>query len=155
MTDVSIEEHPVAGGGPYAITTGPDGALWYTLVHSGGIGRMVPGAEPVNHRLDPDCGPTFITSGPDGALWFTEYRAHRIGRITTDGTVAEFPLPTPDCGPSASRRAPTGRCGSPRPPPTASVASPPAVRSPSSRSRPPARSRPRSPRGRTGGCGSP
>lgn len=25
-----VEEYPVTGGGPYALTTGPDGALWFT-----------------------------------------------------------------------------------------------------------------------------
>lgn len=47
MTRVSIAEHAVADSeaGPYAITTGPDGALWFTLVHSGRVGRLVPGEE--------------------------------------------------------------------------------------------------------------
>ncbi|MEV4813898.1 virginiamycin B lyase family protein [Micromonospora avicenniae] len=42
---MSVQEHIVAdtASGPYAITTGPDGALWFTLVHSGQIGRLVPG----------------------------------------------------------------------------------------------------------------
>lgn len=95
MTQVSVEEHAVAdsAAGPYALTTGPDGALWFTLVHSGRIGRLVPGEEPTSHRLDPTCGPTVITPGPDGALWFTETAADRIGRITVDGRITEFPLP--------------------------------------------------------------
>ena len=83
----AIEEYAVPGAGPYAVTAGPDGALWFTLVHSGQIGRLVPGGSPTVHQLDPEAGPTIIVTGPDGALWFTEYRAHRIGRITTGGTV--------------------------------------------------------------------
>lgn len=85
MTPPAIEEHAVSGrdSGPYAITTGPDGALWFTMVHSGRIGLPNPGQEPTSHQLAPDSGPTVISNGPDGALWFTEYRAHRIGRITT------------------------------------------------------------------------
>jgi virginiamycin B lyase len=63
----TIQHNAVPGGGPYAITTGPDDALWYTLVRSGQIGRLVPGGEPENHQLDLDCGPTMIASGPDGA----------------------------------------------------------------------------------------
>ncbi|MFI6774872.1 hypothetical protein [Nocardia sp. NPDC050412] len=108
MTRVSIEEYSVTGDGPYAITTGPDDALWYTLVHSGHIGRLAPGGEPENHQLDPGCGPTIITPGPDGALWFTEYQAHRIGRITTDGAVREFALPTAQCGPFGIAAGPDG-----------------------------------------------
>ena len=74
MTRVVIEQHAVDDGGPYAIATGPDGALWYTLVRGGRIGRLVPGGTPEMHQLDPACGPMVITSGPDGALWFTENR---------------------------------------------------------------------------------
>nr|WP_249412256.1 hypothetical protein [Micromonospora endophytica] len=127
---MSITEHQVtdAASGPYAITTGPDDALWFTMVHSGRIGRLVPGAEPASWQLDPGCGPTIISGGPDGALWFAEHRAHRIGRITTDGKVDEFPLPTRRPGPSASPPARTKRSGSPRPTPTASAGSAPTVR---------------------------
>lgn len=91
--EVSVEEYPVPGAGPYAITTGPDGALWFTLVHSGQIGRLVPGGTPTVHDLDPDAGPTVIVTGPDGALWFTEWAASRLGRITVDGRISEVDLP--------------------------------------------------------------
>ncbi|MFV5996962.1 hypothetical protein ACNPQM_32295 [Streptomyces sp. NPDC056231] len=103
---MSIAENAVAdsAAGPYALTTGPDGALWFTLVHSGRIGRLVPGEKPTSHRLEPDSGPTVITPGPDRALWFTEYRADRIGRIATDGVIDEFDVPTPGCGPGPSPR---------------------------------------------------
>lgn len=68
---MSIDEFPVAGpdGGPYALTTGPDGALWFTLVHSGQIGRLEPGGSPRTHDVGADSGPTIITPGPDGAVW--------------------------------------------------------------------------------------
>ncbi len=110
VTQVSIEEHMVADhtAGPYSLTTGPDGALWFTLVHSGRIGRLVPGEEPTSHRLDLHCGPTVITQGPDGALWFTEYRADRIGRITTDGVVDEFGVPGSGRGPFGIAVGPDG-----------------------------------------------
>lgn len=88
MTTRTVEEYAVSGrdSGPYAITTGPDGALWFTMVQSGQIGRLVPGQKPTSHQIAPDSGPTVISNGPDGALWFTQYRAHRIGRITTAST---------------------------------------------------------------------
>ncbi len=107
---VIVEEHPVADGaaGPYALTTGPDGALWFTLVHSGRIGRLVPGREPTNHRLAPDSGPTVITLGPDGALWFNEYKADRIGRITPDGSLTTYDLPTPRSEPHGITVGPDG-----------------------------------------------
>ncbi|WP_425276256.1 virginiamycin B lyase family protein [Streptomyces carpinensis] len=82
MPQIYIEEHTVAdhAAGPYALTTGPDGALCFTLVHSGRIGRFVPGEEPTSHRLDPDSEPTVITPGPDGALWFPHPWRHPQSR---------------------------------------------------------------------------
>ncbi|TMR15740.1 virginiamycin B lyase, partial [Nonomuraea turkmeniaca] len=63
----------IDAGAPYGIATAADGALWFTLVHQGRVGRMVPGQEPVIHQLDPADGlPTVITPGPDGAMWFAE-----------------------------------------------------------------------------------
>jgi virginiamycin B lyase len=86
--------------GPYALTAGPDGALWFTLVHRGAIGRRAPDGTLTTYPLEtPGTGPTVITPGPDGALWFTEYQGHRIGRITVDGEVSSFDLPTPGAGP--------------------------------------------------------
>ncbi|MFJ4674594.1 hypothetical protein [Kitasatospora sp. NPDC088783] len=67
MTHVTIEEHPVAdaAAGPYSLTTGPDGALWFTLVHSGRIGRIVgalvriaPGSATAGADLDGHYRPT-------------------------------------------------------------------------------------------------
>lgn len=132
---VAIAEFSVSGpeAGPYGITAGPDGALWFTMVHHGRIGRITPDGEVTVHQLEPASGgPSIITAGPDDALWFTEFRSHRIGRITTSGSVTSFPLPTPDAGPFGITVVPTTRCGSPRPTPTASAASPPTGRSPSS-----------------------
>src|SRR5687767_941392 len=93
-----ISEVPVADqeAGPYGATTGPDRALWFTLVHSGNIARLMPGDDVTTHTLNSmGCGPSLITSGPDSALWFTRNRDHRIGRITTDGTSTSFATPTP------------------------------------------------------------
>ncbi|MFH8841974.1 hypothetical protein [Streptomyces sp. NPDC017868] len=86
---MSVEEHTVtdSAAGPYALTTGPDGALWFTLVHSGRIGRFVPGEKPTSHRLDPACGPTVITPGPDGALW-TALEIGALARIAPSGSTA-------------------------------------------------------------------
>jgi virginiamycin B lyase len=81
----------ISDGAPYGIATGPDGALWFTLVHQGRVGRLVPGAEPVIHQLDPaDGGPSIIVPGADGAMWFTEFQGGRVGRITGPGQVTSF-----------------------------------------------------------------
>jgi virginiamycin B lyase len=82
---------------PYGITVGPDGNLWFTEL-SMRIGRItlqgritefkLPG---VNHV------PGDIVAGGDGALWFLEPDTGLLGHITTDGHLAEFPLPHAAC----------------------------------------------------------
>jgi streptogramin lyase len=39
--------------------------------------------------------------GPDGNIWFAGAAdGNQIGRITPDGTVTQFPIPTPNCRPT-------------------------------------------------------
>ncbi|MFI7635321.1 ATP-binding cassette domain-containing protein [Nonomuraea sp. NPDC049400] len=86
----------IDGGSPYGVATGPDGALWFTLVHEGRVGRMSPGRQPVIHQLDPADGqPTVITPGADGAMWFTEGKGGRVSRITADGQVTSYEADSP------------------------------------------------------------
>ncbi|MYR21015.1 virginiamycin B lyase, partial [Streptomyces sp. SID6137] len=66
-----VAEFPVSGreAGPYGITCGPDGALWFTLVHHGRIGRLTPDGGVTSYQLElASGGPSVITTGPDGAL---------------------------------------------------------------------------------------
>ena len=78
-----------------SITSGPDGALWFTLGDNS-IGRIsTAGAVTLYRDLGID-GPTDITAGPDGALWFTNTETGvighppSIGRITTSGSVSDY-----------------------------------------------------------------
>jgi virginiamycin B lyase len=81
---------------PWGITTGPDGALWFTEFHAGQIGRITTEGAISEYPIPTaKSGPWGITTGPDGALWFTEGNTNKIGRITTAGTVtAEYVIPT-------------------------------------------------------------
>ena len=78
--------------GPHGITSGPDGALWFTEGAGNRIGRIDPTTHAVTeYELTPSSDPRIITSGPDGALWFTEYSGNRIGRIDpTTHAVTEY-----------------------------------------------------------------
>jgi virginiamycin B lyase len=91
---------PTPASRPSAITTGPDGALWFTEFTSKKIGRIPTTATPENLQLIEFAapGPFGITTGPDGALWFTEGFGGKIGRITTTGVVTEFTIPTENSG---------------------------------------------------------
>ncbi len=88
-----------------AITTGPDGALWFTGV-PGEVGRITTTGVVTKFAV-PDIPPpagspkgtastpatlSAITVGPDGALWFTGVPGE-VGRITTSGMVTEFAVP--------------------------------------------------------------
>jgi streptogramin lyase len=53
-------------------------------------------------------GPVDITAGPDGNVWFTEIGGDKIGRITKDGTITEFPVPTPNSYPHGITAGPDG-----------------------------------------------
>lgn len=58
----SITEFTVSDSeaGPYGITVGADGALWFTMVHHGRIDRITDGGDTTSYQLDP------ASSGPVG-----------------------------------------------------------------------------------------
>ena len=86
---------PTANSQPFAITTGPDDALWFTEYAGNKVGRITTAGAITEFVIPSAGGPGGITKGPDDALWFTEHNGNRIGRITTAGVITEFPLATP------------------------------------------------------------
>jgi streptogramin lyase len=82
---------PTPGSGPWGITSGPDGALWFTEQRAGQIGRI--STSGVVTEYHGTFNPRGIAAGPDGALWFIEGSTRSIGRITTAGTVTHFSIP--------------------------------------------------------------
>lgn len=92
-------QYGVAGSSPSSITTGPDGALWFTEWGKDKIGRITVAGKVTTWKLDtPEAGPTSIVAGPDGNLWFTETGVPRgptidqLGRISTGGSISGFPI---------------------------------------------------------------
>jgi len=81
-----------------AITTGPDGNLWFTEWNGNKIGSINPTTHDIVETDLPTAlsGPMGITTGPDGNLWFTEQGAGQIGTINpvtrsiTDTDVSGF-----------------------------------------------------------------
>jgi streptogramin lyase len=81
-------------GGLVHITTGPDGALWFTDGSS--IGRMTT-AGAFSFYAVARGAPQMITAGPDGALWFTNSTGTAggwIGRISTAGVITRYDDPS-------------------------------------------------------------
>lgn len=79
---------------PFGITSGPDGALWFTEQYQGKIGRITTTGSFTEYALtapktNAQVFPIGITVGPDQALWFAA--ESYIGRITTGGAVTLFP----------------------------------------------------------------
>jgi virginiamycin B lyase len=82
---------------PAHITTGPDGALWFSESRANKIGRITTRGQITEYPIPTaDAFAGDITVGPDRALWFTEQSGNKVGRITTSGQLTEFPLDTPD-----------------------------------------------------------
>ncbi len=92
---------PTRGGHPFGITSGPDGALWFTEIGRGKIGRITTSGTISEYPLPSvSSAPKGITTGPDGALWFVEALGNQVGRITTAGSITEYPIPTAGSQPS-------------------------------------------------------
>ena len=91
---------PDPGSGPAGITSGPDGALYFTESTTGRIGRITTlgAASEFTQGYAPTDGPASITQGPDGNLWFTElgnpsalsFGSH-VDKITTTGVLTQYP----------------------------------------------------------------
>jgi streptogramin lyase len=78
---------------PQWITTGPDGALWFTERATDALGRITVSGQLTEFPVPTaSAGVNGIAVGPDGALWFTESVADAVGRISSVGDIAEIPL---------------------------------------------------------------
>ena len=75
---------------PNGITSGPDGALWFTNAGNNSIGRITISGTVTDYTGAGVDAPQEITAGPDGALWFTNILSNFIGRISTAGTVTNY-----------------------------------------------------------------
>jgi len=88
---------PATGAGPYDITAGPDGNLWFTDGGTGSIGMINP-TNPAIYEFPvptPHGGIHSITAGPDGNLWFTETLSDSMGMLNaTTHAITQFAFPT-------------------------------------------------------------
>jgi streptogramin lyase len=105
VTEFSL---PAANSRPTAITSGPDGNLWFTEGSGNKIGTITPAGTVTEFPL-PTGGswPRGITAGSDGNVWFVEYFGNKVGKITPTGAITEFPLPT-GSGPTGITAGPDG-----------------------------------------------
>ena len=76
--------------GPYGITPGPSGTLWFTNVGNSSIGEVTTTGKVSNFTGTGISAPIGIVEGPDGNLWFTNLGNNSIGMITPEGAVSNF-----------------------------------------------------------------
>jgi virginiamycin B lyase len=102
---------PTASSQPDAVTTGPDGNIWFTEVGQvNRIGHIAPDGTLLEETpLANNSLPAGITVGPDGNLWFTEQNANKIGRVNTAGVLlGETVIPTVNSAPLGITAGPDG-----------------------------------------------
>ena len=84
------------------ITSGPDGAVWFT--ESGGVGRITTSGTITEYPLPGPVSCSSLAAGPDGALWCWQVQQTGpiipvqayVFRISTAGVVTVFPAHPPD-----------------------------------------------------------
>jgi streptogramin lyase len=81
-----------ANSGPYFLTAGPDGNLWFTEHDAGRVGVVSTSGQLLTQYPLPSSysTPYDIVSGSDRALWFSDPINNQIDRISTDGQMSEF-----------------------------------------------------------------
>ncbi len=82
-----------------AITSGPDGNLWFVDGTANSIGRITTDGVATEFPIPtPNAFPSDIASGPDGNLWFIERWG--VGKITPAGVITNFPYPGTEPSPN-------------------------------------------------------
>jgi virginiamycin B lyase len=100
---------PTGGSMPQFMTSGPDGALWFTEYNANQIARVsTAGSIQEFTATSSGAGPKKIIAGPDGNLWFTAQTSNTINRITTAGNVTSFTVPTSSSSPEGLTVGPDG-----------------------------------------------
>jgi streptogramin lyase len=98
------------GDTPFAMTSGPDNALWFVAGASANyVVRIGLTGEMKGYRMAEGAKLQALTFGKDGDLWFTDWGDNKVGRMTARGTVVEFSVPTPNAGLSGICQGPDGK----------------------------------------------
>ena len=92
-TEGSVTRHVLPSGScPESVTAGPDGAVWFSLMCRGTIGRLTTNGAFSEFRASGGIPQTVygLTVGPDRALWYV-LGDGGIGRMTMDGAFTRPP----------------------------------------------------------------
>jgi virginiamycin B lyase len=86
---------PALSGEPATIVRGYGNDLWF----AGGypwVGRITTAGTMTLLPLSYRSNSVGIARGRSGSIWFTDPAANQIGRVSPNGTISEFPIPTPN-----------------------------------------------------------
>lgn len=99
-------------GVPFDLTTGADGAIWFTMVGLNAIGRF----DITTHEFQKWQVPTAVSGliaiepGPANTVAFAEGTANKIGLIdVSTHQITEYPIPTPNSLPAGLTTSPDGK----------------------------------------------
>jgi virginiamycin B lyase len=106
MTSVRIVEHAVGepDEGPYGVAVTRDGAVWFTLVHGGRVGRRDGDGSVAYASLGEGSQPSQLAAATESSVWVTDTTGNRLVHLgsASNGTIAELgsvDVPTPDAQP--------------------------------------------------------
>ncbi|MFF1571103.1 virginiamycin B lyase [Leifsonia sp. NPDC058292] len=102
----AIVEHPVGepGDGPYGVAVTRDGAVWFTLVHGGRVGRRGPDGTMTYTSLGEGSQPSLLAAATESSVWVTDTTGNRLLLLEAadDRAIVELgsvSVPTPDAQP--------------------------------------------------------
>jgi virginiamycin B lyase len=92
---------------PGPLTLGPDGRMWVSDCSY--VAAVTPAFVVTLYSLPYQTSCMWgITAGPDGNLWAADFDTSSLLRIATDGSMVEYPTPTPDMMPTGITVGPDG-----------------------------------------------
>ena len=89
-----------AGEGPYGVAATADGAVWFTLVHGGRVGRRDADGTLTYLPLGPGAQPSQLAAATESTVWMTDSTGNRLLHLGPGPRIlSEVAVPTPDALP--------------------------------------------------------
>jgi putative cell wall-binding protein len=90
---------PNPSGQPNDVEAGADGSVWVSVFNDEQILRVDRSGTVVT-TAQLTGGPSSLATDGAGGVWSAEYAANAIAHVAADGTVTEYPIPTPNSFPA-------------------------------------------------------
>ncbi|WP_348786542.1 virginiamycin B lyase [Leifsonia sp. NPDC080035] len=88
------------GEGPYGVAATADGAVWFTLVHGGRVGRRDADGSVAFLALGEGSQPSVVAPATESTVWVTDTTGDRLLHVGPEpALIGEIPVPTADAQP--------------------------------------------------------